>query len=183
MDADARKVGTRVGDVPVLGTDEVLRAYDPGEVILVNALGSSGSTRRRREAYERAKALGYSFLTVVHPTAAVSSSAVIGEGAQLLAGSVIGAEVRIGADAILNSCASVDHECSIGAHAHLAPGTTLSGRVCVGVGTHIGTGASVIQNIRIGKSAVIGAGAAVVRDVPDGALVCGVPARAVRAMG
>lgn len=47
----------------------------------------------------------------------------------------------------------------------------------VGKGASIGAGAQVLPNIKIGKYAVIATGAVVTRDVPDHALVAGVPAR------
>ncbi len=44
-------------------------------------------------------------------------------------------------------------------------------------GASIGTGAIIICGITIGENAMIGAGAVVTKDVPDGAVVMGVPAR------
>ena len=47
-------------------------------------------------------------------------------------------------------------------------------------GASIGSGAVVLGGIRIGEGALVGAGAVVTRDVPPGATVAGVPARATR---
>jgi acetyltransferase-like isoleucine patch superfamily enzyme len=41
----------------------------------------------------------------------------------------------------------------------------------------IGSNATVLGNVTIGENAIIGAGAVVTRDVPEGAIVVGVPAR------
>jgi acetyltransferase-like isoleucine patch superfamily enzyme len=46
-------------------------------------------------------------------------------------------------------------------------------------GASIGSNATVIAGIRIGRSALIAAGAVVTKDVPDFAIVAGVPARVV----
>jgi UDP-2-acetamido-3-amino-2,3-dideoxy-glucuronate N-acetyltransferase len=46
-------------------------------------------------------------------------------------------------------------------------------------GASVGSGAIVLGGVRIGAGALVGAGAVVSRDVPEGATVAGVPARAL----
>jgi acetyltransferase-like isoleucine patch superfamily enzyme len=50
--------------------------------------------------------------------------------------------------------------------------------VSVGEDATIGSGALILGGVSIGRGAMVGAGAVVTADVPDGATVAGVPARA-----
>lgn len=43
----------------------------------------------------------------------------------------------------------------------------------------IGSGAQICPNVRIGPNAIVGAGAVVTKDVPEGAIVAGVPAKVI----
>ena len=52
-------------------------------------------------------------------------------------------------------------------------------RTLVRAGASIGTNATILPNISIGRGAMIGAGAVVVADVPDHAIVAGIPARLI----
>jgi len=49
-------------------------------------------------------------------------------------------------------------------------------------GASIGSNATIVAGVTIGRGAVVGAGAVVTKDVPDFAIVAGVPARVVRSI-
>jgi acetyltransferase-like isoleucine patch superfamily enzyme len=50
----------------------------------------------------------------------------------------------------------------------------------VGLGADIGMNASILPGVQIGAHSMVGAGGVVTRDVPDYAVVAGVPARVIR---
>lgn len=55
----------------------------------------------------------------------------------------------------------------------------IRGDIVVEDGAWLGHGVTVLSGVRIGKGAVVGAGSTVATDVPDGAIVWGVPARKI----
>jgi len=178
LDADAARWGNTVNGIQVLGDDGMLDPRDSEEVELANGVGSARSMEMRKAVFERSRAMGFRFVTVVHPSAVVSPSAQIREGAQIMAGAVVQPDAVIGEDTVLNNGAIVDHGCLIGAHCHVAPGCALSGNVTIGDASHIGVGATVKQGVRLGSGTLVGAGAVVILDHEGGTALTGVPAKA-----
>jgi UDP-perosamine 4-acetyltransferase len=177
LDNDENKIGQQVLGISVIGNDEAIEKYSCDSIELVNGVGSVKSTALRKKIFELFKNKGYTFTSVIHPSAIVAFGVKLGEGVQIMAGAVVQAGVCLGNNVIINTKASVDHDCFIENNVHIAPGATLSGEVYVGDGTHLGTGAIVKQGVRIGKNCVIGAGALALKDIPDNETAIGNPAR------
>lgn len=118
-------------------------------------------------------------VALIHPMTFVSQYASIGPGSVVFAGVVVNADAKVGLGVILNTGCSVDHDCVLGAAVHISPGARLAGAVNVGERSWVGIGASVRQMLSIGSDVVVGAGACVVTNVSDGAVVVGVPAKAI----
>ena len=137
-----------------------------------------GSCKLRKDVVGRLNVRRY--ITVVDPTATVSSRASVGDGTVVMQGAVIQSGTRVGHHCIVNTSASVDHDCEIGDFVHVAPHAAILGGVKVGAGSLIGAGAVVKPNLTIGKGVIVGAGAVVVDDVPDGEVIAGVPAKKLR---
>ena len=136
-----------------------------------------GDNKIRRILQERVKNVGFGVAHLIHPSAVVSASAQIGEGAVVMPNAVINARVVIGEGAIINTGAIIEHDCEIGDFAHVSPNAALAGGVIVGAYTHVGIGSCVIQCVKIGANCVIGAGSVVVRDIAAGSVAYGNPAR------
>lgn len=179
LESDFSKMGQEILGIPIIGPDDAIFECDPSEVLLVNAIGSTRSLALRSDIFRKFKNLGYSFSSVVHPSAIVAADVVMGEGVQIMAGVIVQPGCQIGADSVINTRASLDHDCCIGEHVHIAPGVVLSGGVSIGQQTHLGTGSVVIHNITIGSHCMVAAGAVVTRNLKPGVRAMGVPAKEV----
>lgn len=151
--------GETILGVKVLGADNIIPGLSAkGIKYAFISIGSIGDCSKRKKIDAMLKKAGLKLPAIVHPGAIVAEGARFEEGTFIAAGSVIGPDVKIGRNVIINTLSSVDHDCIIGDFVHIAPGVTLSGGVNIGDETHVGTGANVTQYLIIGQRCMIGAG-------------------------
>ena len=175
LDADPAVANTAVAGLPVLGQINLLPKLRQQKIR--HAIVAIGDNRSRQSYIKSLREHGFELASAVHPTAHVSPTAKVGQGAVVCPTAVVGTEAAIADGVIVNTGAIVDHECVVGECVHLAPGVLLAGRVSVGTGAFVGLGSRVIQCLTVGEWATIGAGATVIRDVPAGVTVVGTPAK------
>ncbi|SIS97658.1 acetyltransferase [Belliella pelovolcani] len=113
------------------------------------------------------------FTNIIHPSAILSNTVVLGEGVVIMENVIIKVDSQVGNHAIINTAATIDHDCVLADYVHVAPGSTLCGGVNVGEGTLIGAKSVVLPNINIGKWCTIAAGSTVHQNMPDGSLWIG----------
>ncbi len=138
-----------------------------------------GSNSIRAKLFERVQNSGFEIVSLIHPSAIISSSVTIGKGTVIMPNVVVNAKATIGDGVILNTSCIVEHECVIENFVHISPKVALAGDVKVGKFTHIGIGSNVIQGIIIGKNVTVGGGSIVIRNIDDNQKVVGVPAQSI----
>lgn len=117
------------------------------------------------------------YLTVIHPTAVISPTAVIGHGTVVMPHALIHTDSVIGNQCIINTGSIIEHDNVIGNYTHICPNATLTGNVSVGEGVQIGASVTVIPGVDIGHWSFIGAGSTVIKNVPAHSKAVGSPTR------
>jgi UDP-perosamine 4-acetyltransferase len=160
---------------PVIGCWKQLKALrSHGVEIAALALGDAGEREMMQLDCQR---MGYALPVLVHPTAFVDPSAVLGSGCQICAMGFVGPEAILGEGVIVNTGASVDHESRIGDFATLSPAVAVAGRCKIGARTFLGIGSKVSHGVSIGPGTRLGAGAIALADIAAEVLAVGIPAR------
>jgi sugar O-acyltransferase (sialic acid O-acetyltransferase NeuD family) len=150
---------------------------DLGRIGATHYVMAIGYSEPRRAVAARVAAFGLTPLTVIHPRASVTSSAVLGAGAVIMAGAVVSAMARLGDHVCIHHNSVVGHDCRLDDFATVLPGACISGGGILREACLVGSGAVVAEGRIVGAGAVIGAGSVVTHDVPPGVTAMGMPAR------
>jgi sugar O-acyltransferase (sialic acid O-acetyltransferase NeuD family) len=122
-------------------------------------------------------ARGATLATVVHPSAWVAPTAVLGEGVAIAPFACVGPQVTVGDLGLLNTYASLGHDAVLGRGCVFSSYCVATGHTVLGDAVFLGTAAVVAPGVRVGDGARISAGAVAFHDVPAGHLAAGNPAR------
>jgi sugar O-acyltransferase (sialic acid O-acetyltransferase NeuD family) len=179
LDDDPALHGRDVDGVPVLGGTGLLRELPDAKAVV--CVGSPRDYAVRARLVRRLALPLHRYATVVHPTAAVSGTSLVGPGSVLLAHCVLTAAVRVGAHVAVMPQVVLTHDDVVADFATLASGVRLGGGVRLECGAYVGAGSLVREFTTVGAWALVGMGSTVLGAVPPGEVWAGSPARRLRA--
>ncbi len=168
--------GQKMNGVSVIGIDAARQQFS--DAMVVSGIGAPSV---RQTTMEAAKAVGFTFATLIHPRTEYSRFVDFEQGVVICAGSILTTNISLGKHVQINLDCTIGHDVVLGDYTTLSPGVHVSGWVHVGERVYIGTGAVIINGTQdkplvIGDNAIVGAGACVTKPVEPGSTVVGIPA-------
>ena len=125
----------------------------------------------RKKFVEKFLSEGAKFISLIHHTAYISPSALIGEGVIIAPMVNAGPNVRIGNYTLINSRCSLGHDTVIGDYNFISPNVCFSGFTEVGDSNLFGINAATIPGIKIGSNNKIAAGMVIHQDIGNDEVV------------
>ena len=174
LDDDDQKIGMQIAGYPVLGKVEDIQNYPAGTAVAVGI--ASPLTRKR--IVDKISHLPLDFPNFIARNAWLSKAVKLGKGVIIYPGVSINYESVLGDFVIINMNCALGHNAILADCCTLAPGVNFGGFTTLDECVDVGIGASTRQNTRIGRNSIIGGQAMVIGEVPEGAVVKGVPGRA-----
>jgi sugar O-acyltransferase (sialic acid O-acetyltransferase NeuD family) len=129
-----------------------------------------GNYKVKREIAELIKNNGGRFTSIIHPTAIIAKTAIIGEGNILSPYTMVGPNVKIGNFNLLTSQSIISHDTIVGDYNFFST-SILCGYNKIGNDNYFGVRATTIPNIVIGDRNTIQAGMIVDKNINDDTVI------------
>ena len=120
----------------------------------VMGIGNPILRKKLTEKFENIE--GKSYSTISNFSRIGSYNVQIGDGCNILDGTIISNDVSIGKGCILYYNSVITHDCTIGDFVEISPSVTILGKCKIGSYSQIGANATILPNINIGENVVIG---------------------------
>ncbi len=155
--------------------DEVKAYFENVSDSFVICLGDRAHRRTMRNRFEE---LGGKLGKFVSPYGNHSAFiGNIGPGTIILRDVDLEPSVTIGDSCLINKQCNFGHGATVSSYCDIGPMVTVSAESFIGENCMIGMHSTIIPRVKIGKNVIISAGTVVTKNLPDNAVVSGVPAR------
>lgn len=124
---------------------------------------------------------GFYIPSFIHSQTIIDSSVKIGQAVYILPGTNIMPLTEIGDYSMISMGVNIAHHNIIEEGCFFSQGANIGASINLKKYTYVGIGATLMTGVKyVGQNSMIGAGAVVINDVPDNAVVAGVPAKILK---
>lgn len=124
----------------------------------------------------------------IEPGAIIREKVTIGKNAIIMMGAILNIGAVVGEGTMIDMGAVLGGRATVGNHCHVGAGVVLAGLIepanarPVTLADHVFVGANAViaEGVQVGRNAVVAAGSVVIDDVPENAVVAGVPAKVIK---
>ena len=138
---------------------------------------SFGNVKSKKHTIESLKGRGGKFISLIHPTAIINFTAILGVGCIVFPFAQVGSAAVVGDYVLIQSYAGVSHDVQIGDYTRIDVQVLCVGGVVIGNNVTVHSGAILNHKVVVEDNAVVGATSFVIRRVKQGSTVFGNPAK------
>lgn len=179
LDDNPKEHGKVIAGVEVLGSTSLMN--DPKNLNCEAIYCPIGNNKIRVDFLRKAKKLGYKTPNFIHNSVIISPNVSIGDGVYILPGSIIMPSTIIKDFCMISMGVKLAHHNILDEGVFLSTGCNFGASIHARSLAYCGIGSTIMTGISfIGHNCLIGAGAVVINNVPDNAVMAGVPAKILR---
>lgn len=182
LDDNPNLIGKQLGEFKVDGPLEKAKDY-PENVYFVFAIGSFSTRLVRNEILKGLAFRDERYVTLIHPTAKIFSTARLGHGCIIHFGTVVFNHTNVESFCVIAANCVIAVSNLLGRGCLFGSNITTTTGVKIGSFSFIGSSTSIGENVEIGPGAQIGMASLILKDIPDGAFVLGNPPRLLDKVG
>ena len=180
LDDDPKYQDKKVNGVPILGPTSLLNSLKTTNDIEA-VYCPLGNNKLRVKFLTYARQLGYKTPNYIHPSVIISPHVTIGEGVYILLGTTIMPHTIIRNYVMISMGVHLAHHNVLEEGVFLSTGCNFGASIHAKKYAYCGIGSTIMTGLQeLGEDCLIGAGAVVIKDVPDSAIMAGVPAKVLR---
>ena len=180
LDDDPKYEGQEVRGIPVLGPISLLNTLKSTDGIEA-VYCPLGNNKLRVRFLKMACELGYETPNYIHPSVIISPNVTIGKGVYILLGTTIMPHTVIKDYVMISMGVHLAHHNVLDEGVFLSTGCNFGASIHAHKYAYCGISSTIMTGMHeLGEDCLIGAGAVVIKDVPNRAVMAGVPAKVLK---